>query len=37
VLRGLDRPSRRVRRALAEWLELPEHVLFHDDSERGAA
>jgi transcriptional regulator with XRE-family HTH domain len=38
VLRGLDRPSRRFRRALAEWLDLPEQALFHDDPpERGAA
>jgi transcriptional regulator with XRE-family HTH domain len=31
VLRGLDRPSRRFRRALAAYLDLPEAALFRDD------
>jgi hypothetical protein len=29
-LHALDRLWRRFRRALAEWLDLPERVLFHD-------
>jgi transcriptional regulator with XRE-family HTH domain len=38
VLRGLDRPSHRFRRALAVYLDLPEASLFHDDlSERQGA
>ncbi len=31
VLRGLDRPSRRLRKALAEHLGMPESALFHED------
>jgi transcriptional regulator with XRE-family HTH domain len=37
VLRGLDRPSRRLRRALATHLGLPESALFHDETRDGAA
>jgi hypothetical protein len=37
VLRGLDRPSHRFRKALAAHLELPESALFRDDDGDDAA
>jgi transcriptional regulator with XRE-family HTH domain len=37
VLRGLDRPSRRFRRALADYLDLPEQALFRDDEPQDGA
>jgi transcriptional regulator with XRE-family HTH domain len=37
ILRGLQRPSRRFRKALAAHLGVPESELFHDEPQDGAA